>query len=249
MDHRPGEAASERDDRLVVVDRLGKTYGEGPSAVDALGSVSLSISSGELVVVLGPSGSGKTTLLNLIGALERPTRGRLVVAGRELEELDEAGRTAFRREQVGFVFQFFNLVPSLTALENVALILELTGYHDAEGRAASALEAVGLGDRRDRFPAQLSGGEQQRVAIARAVAKEPTLVLCDEPTGALDLEAGRLVLEQLRQLNREQGTTVLMVTHNSAIAAMAHRVVRMRSGEIVSVEENVRPVEAVDVSW
>jgi putative ABC transport system ATP-binding protein len=207
------------------------------------------VAAGELVVVLGPSGSGKTTLLNLIGALERPTRGTLVVAGRELEGLDETGRTAFRREQVGFVFQFFNLVPALTALENVALILELTGRDEAERRAAAALRAVGLGNRLDHFPAQLSGGEQQRVAIARAVAKEPALILCDEPTGALDLETGRLVLEQLRRLNREDGRTVLMVTHNSAIAGMADRVVRMRSGELVAVEVNEQPLEPTDVSW
>jgi putative ABC transport system ATP-binding protein len=233
----------------VLLGGVGKTYGEGAAAVEALRDVSLAVPGGELVVVLGPSGSGKTTLLNLIGALERPSRGTLVVAGRELEQLDEAGRTAFRRKQVGFVFQFFNLIPSLTALENVALILELTGGADAERRAAGALAAVGLGDRLDHFPAQLSGGEQQRVAIARAVAKEPALVLCDEPTGALDLETGRVVLEQLRRLNRENGRTVVMVTHNSAIAGMADRTVRMRSGEIVAVEPNDHPLEASDISW
>lgn len=242
----PESAALEQ---AVVLDGVGKTYGEGASAVEALRSVSLTIARGELVVVLGPSGSGKTTLLNLIGALELPSRGRLVVAGHDLERLDEAASTSFRGEQVGFVFQFFNLVPSLTASENVALVLELTGRDDVERRATEALEAVGLGNRRDHFPAQLSGGEQQRVAIARAVAKDPALVLCDEPTGALDLETGRLVLEQLRRLNREGGRTVLMVTHNSAIAAMADRVVRMRSGEVVAVERNERPVEAADVSW
>jgi putative ABC transport system ATP-binding protein len=246
---RPTPAGSETREYVVSVTGLGKTYGEGPAAVDALRSVSLTIAPGELVVVLGPSGSGKTTLLNLIGALERPTRGTLVVGGRELEALDEKERTAFRREDVGFVFQFFNLVPTLTALENVALILELTGHDDPENRARAALDAVGLSDRRDRFPSQLSGGEQQRVAIARAVAKDPVLVLCDEPTGALDLETGRLVLEQLRRLNREEGTTVLMVTHNSAIGAMADRIVRMRSGDIVEIQENERPVEAGDVSW
>jgi putative ABC transport system ATP-binding protein len=236
-------------DEVVVLDRLGKTYGEGAAAVEALRSVSLTIARGELVVVLGPSGSGKTTLLNLIGALERPTTGNLLVAGRELESLDESERTAFRREAVGFVFQFFNLVPTLTALENVALVLELTGRSDSEQRAAGALVDVGLGDRLEHFPAELSGGEQQRVAIARAVAKDPALVLCDEPTGALDLETGRIVLEQLRRVNREGGRTVLMVTHNSAIARMADRVVRMRSGELVGVEENEQPLEASDVSW
>ncbi len=235
--------------REIVLDGVGKTYGEGASAVAALRSVSLTIDRGELVVVLGPSGSGKTTLLNLIGALERPSRGTLTVAGHELAALDDVERTSFRRENVGFVFQFFNLVPSLTALENVALILELTGHEDVERRAGESLVAVGLGDRLDHFPAQLSGGEQQRVAIARAVAKDPALILCDEPTGALDLETGQLVLEELRKLNRESGRTVLMVTHNSAIAAMADRVVRMRSGAIVAVEENAHPVGASEVSW
>lgn len=236
-------------DAILVLDEVSKTYGEGPSAVEALRSVSLTIEQGELVVVLGPSGSGKTTLLNLVGALERPTSGTLVVAGRELERLDEDARTAFRREQVGFVFQFFNLVPTLTALENVALVLELTGRGHAARRAKAALEAMGLVDRMDHFPAQLSGGEQQRVAIARAVAKEPALVLCDEPTGALDLETGRPVLEHLRRLNRDDRRTVLVVTHNAAIAAMADRVVRMRSGEIVAVERIEQPAEAADVSW
>jgi putative ABC transport system ATP-binding protein len=232
----------------VLLDGVGKTYGEGPAAVEALRGVSLAIEAGELVVFFGPSGSGKTTLLNLVGALERPTVGSLVVAGTELGHLDEAGRTAFRRTRVGFVFQFFNLVPTLTALENVALVLELTGRDQPEERARRALAAVGLGDHLDRFPGQLSGGEQQRVAIARAVAKEPALLLCDEPTGALDLETGRLVLEQLRRVNRE-GRTVLIVTHNSGVAAMADRVVRLRSGELVSVERNAVPVEPAAVSW
>jgi putative ABC transport system ATP-binding protein len=237
------------DDPVVVLDGVGKSYGEGPSAVEALRSVSLAVNRGELVVVLGPSGSGKTTLLNVVGALERPSHGRVVVAGQELELLDEKARTAFRSKQVGFVFQFFNLVPTLTALENVSLVLELTGRDDVDRRARRALDGVGLGQRLDHFPAQMSGGEQQRVAIARAVAKDPALVLCDEPTGALDLETGRLVLQQLRRLNRDEGRTVVMVTHNAAIGAMADRVLRMRSGEVVSVEENEHPVDAGDVSW
>jgi len=244
-----GSATVVESHQAAVLDGLGKTYGEGPSAVEALRSVSLTIAPGELVVVLGPSGSGKTTLLNLIGALERASRGTLVVAGHVLEALGEAERTAFRREEVGFVFQYFNLVPSLTAFENVALVLELTGRRDVERRAVDALRAVGLGDRLDHFPAQLSGGEQQRVAIARAVAKDPALVLCDEPTGALDLETGRVVLAELRRLNRDEGRTVLMVTHNSAVARMADRVVRMRSCEIVAVEPNEHPLEASAVSW
>lgn len=232
----------------VLLNEVEKRYGEGAAAVAALRGVSLVIQQGELVVVLGPSGSGKTTLLNLVGALERPTAGSLVVAGSELAELDEAGRTTFRRSRVGFVFQFFNLVPTLTALENVALVLELTGRDEPERRAREALVAVGLAERLAHFPGQLSGGEQQRVAIARAVAKQPALLLCDEPTGALDLDTGRLVLEEVRRVNRE-GRTVLVVTHNSGIAAMADRVVRLRSGEVVAVETNARPVEPAAVSW
>lgn len=232
----------------VLLEEVGKRYGEGPAAVAALRGVSLVIEQGELVVVLGPSGSGKTTLLNLVGVLERPTAGSVVVAGSELAGLDEAGRTAFRRARVGFVFQFFNLVSTLTALENVALVLELTGRDEPERRAREALVAVGLAGRLSHFPGQLSGGEQQRVAIARAVAKQPALLLCDEPTGALDLETGRLVLEELRRVNRE-GRTVLVVTHNSGIAAMADRIVRLRSGEVVAVEQNERPVEPAGVSW
>jgi putative ABC transport system ATP-binding protein len=232
----------------VLLNEVEKRYGEGAAAVAALRGVSLVIQQGELVVVLGPSGSGKTTLLNLVGALERPTAGSLVVAGSELAGLDDAGRTAFRRSRVGFVFQFFNLVPTLTALENVALVLELTGRDEPERRAHEALVAVGLAERLAHFPGQLSGGEQQRVAIARAVAKQPSLLLCDEPTGALDLDTGRLVLEELRRVNRE-GRTVLVVTHNSGIAAMADRIIRLRSGEVVAVETNERPVEPAAVSW
>jgi putative ABC transport system ATP-binding protein len=228
---------------------LEKTYGEGPTRVAALDGVDLEIAAGELVVLLGPSGSGKTTLLNLVGALEPPTHGAITVAGHDLGGLDEDGRTAFRRDAVGFVFQFFNLVPTLTARENVELVLELTGRDRAPARATDALEAVGLADRLDHFPAALSGGEQQRVAIARAVAKDPAVLLCDEPTGALDLDTGRRVLEVLRRINRDAGRTVLMVTHNSAIAAMADRVVRLRSGRIVADDVVDEPAEPAAVSW
>jgi putative ABC transport system ATP-binding protein len=239
---RPGEAGS------VVLDDVSKTYGEGASKVEALRSVGLAIEAGSCVVLLGPSGSGKTTLLNIVGALERPSSGRVAVGGNELSTLDEAGSTAYRRSQVGFVFQFYNLVPTLTAHENIALVLELTGRDDVDRRAASALADVGLDDRADRFPAQLSGGEQQRVAIARAAAKNPPVMLCDEPTGALDLESGRTVLGMLQRLGRA-GRTVVIVTHNSAIAAMADRVVHLRSGEIVSDEANPAPVDAAAVEW
>jgi putative ABC transport system ATP-binding protein len=185
--------------RLAVLEGVGKKYGEGSLAVQALLGVDLNIGAGEFVVVLGPSGSGKTTLLNLLGAIESPTAGRLVVAGQDLSTLSTEERTAFRRDGVGFVFQFFNLIPSLTARENVELVLELTGRPGA-GRAEAHLERVGLGERLDNFPAQLSGGEQQRVAIARALAKEPPLLLCDEPTGALDVDTARVVLGLLSRL-------------------------------------------------
>jgi putative ABC transport system ATP-binding protein len=226
---------------------VGKTYGKGHTEVRALREVDLAVEPGELVVLLGPSGSGKTTLLNVIGGLEPPTIGQVIVDGQDISGLDEDARTRYRRDTVGFVFQFFNLVPTLTASENVRLVAELTGHGDRD-TASQALESVGLADRRDRFPAQLSGGEQQRVAIARAIAKDPPLLLCDEPTGALDLDTGRGVLQVLQDLNR-QGRTVLAVTHNSAIATIAHRVVRMRSGQIVDVSTTKTPGEAQEVAW
>jgi putative ABC transport system ATP-binding protein len=234
--------------QLAVLEGVVKTYGEGAVAVQALRGVDLSIAAGEFVVVLGPSGSGKTTLLNLLGAIESPTSGRLSVAGHDFAALDPKACTAFRRDAVGFVFQFFNLIPSLTARENVELVLELTGRAGG-GRAERHLAAVGLGDRLDNFPAQLSGGEQQRVAIARALAKEPPLLLCDEPTGALDMETARVVLGLLRRLQQERGTTVLLVTHNSAIAAMADRVLRLRSGGVVDDVRNDEPVPAETLDW
>jgi putative ABC transport system ATP-binding protein len=242
-------AASAAPGSEVTLDRVGKTYGEGASAVEALRSVSVGVDRGELVVVLGPSGSGKTTLLNLIGALERPSSGSVLVAGRQLEALDEAARTMFRREKVGFVFQFFNLVPSLTALENVALVLELTGSDDVERRALEALGAVDLGDRLDHFPAQLSGGEQQRVAIARAIVKRPDVLLCDEPTGALDVQTGKLVLEAIDRINRELGTTAVVITHNAAIAGMADRVIVLGDGRIQREERIAHKVSPAELVW
>jgi putative ABC transport system ATP-binding protein len=231
----------------VLLRGAGKTYGTGHAQVHALREVDLEVRRGEFVVLLGPSGSGKTTLLNLIGGIEPATGGEVTAGGRDISRLGEDARTAYRRDTVGFVFQFFNLVPSLTALENVRLVAELTGRGD-RARAEAALAAVGLAERGGHFPAQLSGGEQQRVAIARAIAKDPELLLCDEPTGALDLETGRGVLRVLQDLNRE-GRTVLVVTHNAAIAAIAHRVVRMRSGRVVEVTTNAAPAGADEVTW
>ncbi len=232
----------------VRAEGLARTYGTGAVAVDALVGVDLEIESGQFVVLLGPSGSGKTTLLNLVGAIDVPTAGHLEVDGIRLDGLDGEGRTRFRREHVGFVFQFFNLIPTLTALENVQLITELTG-RDGSDQARAALEAVGMADRADHFPAALSGGEQQRVAIARAVAKRPRLLLADEPTGALDLETGRRVLDVISRLNRERAMTVLLVTHNAVIAEMADRVIRLRDGRIVADTLNPNPVAADRLEW
>jgi putative ABC transport system ATP-binding protein len=226
----------------------GKTYGEGPTSVAALRPTDLTVDKGEFVVILGPSGSGKTTLLNLVGGIDTPTTGRVVVDGHDVGSLDAKGRVAFRRESVGFIFQFFNLIPTLTAVENVELIAELTGGA-AEGRSAEVLRQVGLGDRLAHFPSQLSGGEQQRVAIARALVKNPPVLLSDEPTGELDFEMGRVILSLLRGLNRELSQTILLVTHNAAIGDMADRVIRLRSGEVVDDSYNASPVAAEAISW
>ena len=236
------------DTPLLVADGLGKTYGQGETATVALADASFSVEPGEFVVLLGPSGSGKTTLLNQAGALERPTSGSLTVQGVELAAMSDAEQTAYRRDTVGFVFQFYNLVPTLTALENVALIAEITGP-DAEPRAREQLAEVGLAERADAFPGQLSGGQQQRVAIARALVKDPPLLLCDEPTGALDIETGQRILEVLRTTVEHGRRTVLLVTHNSTIAQMADRVIRLRDGRVVGDERNPSPVAPADLRW
>jgi putative ABC transport system ATP-binding protein len=227
---------------------VSKTYRVGASDVHALRSVDLSIEPGQFVVILGPSGSGKTTLLNLIGAIDTPTTGSIDVGGTDLGNLDETARAAYRRSSVGFVFQFFNLIPTLTAAENVELIAELTDGDGGE-RAAETLEWVGLADRLDHFPSQLSGGEQQRVAIARALAKRPPLLLCDEPTGELDFETGRSILGLLRRLNRQHHQTVLVVTHNAAIGEMADRVIKLHAGEISDDRLVSSPIDAGELSW
>jgi putative ABC transport system ATP-binding protein len=226
----------------------GKTYGAGELAVHALRSVNLTIPGGEFVVILGPSGSGKTTLLNIAGGIESPSSGQVILDGRDISQLDRDELTAVRRDHVGFVFQFFNLLPTLTALENVELIASLRSDLP-ENRSADVLRQLGMGDRLDHFPGALSGGEQQRVAIARAIVKDPELILCDEPTGALDLETGLQVLGMLRQINRERGCTILLVTHNSAISTMADRVIKLRSGAIVDDSINASPLEPEKVRW
>ncbi len=212
----------------------------------ALRDVDLELYRGEFAVFLGPSGSGKSTLLNILGGLDVPTSGSVDFLGHELTTADDRVLTDFRREHVGFVFQFYNLIPSLTARENVALVTEVAADPMAPEQA---LGRVGLADRMDHFPAQLSGGEQQRVAIARGIAKKPDVLLCDEPTGALDFETGKQVLEVLEGTNRELGTTVAVITHNAAVAAMADRVIRLRSGGIVSIERNESRASPADLQW
>jgi putative ABC transport system ATP-binding protein len=225
---------------------LGKVYDMGEVQVHALRGVDLEFAQGELVVLLGPSGSGKSTLLNILGGLDTPSAGTVTYRDHELSGAGERALTRYRREHVGFVFQFYNLVPSLTARENVQLVTDIA---DDPMTPEEALHMVGLGDRLDHFPAQLSGGEQQRVAIARAVAKRPDLLLCDEPTGALDYTTGALVLEALEQVNRTLGTTTLLITHNVAIAGMADRVIRFSDGHVASIESNAHKRSPRELSW
>ncbi len=225
---------------------VSKIYRMGEVEVHALRSVELDLFSGEFVVFLGPSGSGKSTLLNILGGLDVPSSGNVRFLDHVLTGADDRGLTRFRREHVGFVFQFYNLIPSLTALENVALVTEIS---EKPMPPEEALRLVGLEDRMNHFPSQLSGGEQQRVAIARAIAKRPDVLLCDEPTGALDFPTAKLVLDVLKRINEELHTTVAVITHNSAIAAMADRVVRLRSGEIVEITRNAAKANPDQLVW
>ena len=225
---------------------LTKVYHMGEVDVYALRDVDLDLFAGEFVVLLGPSGSGKSTLLNILGGLDVPTSGTVRFLDHDLTVDDERELTRFRREHVGFVFQFYNLIPSLTALENVALVTDIA---ERPMDPAEALRLVGLSDRMHHFPAQLSGGEQQRVAIARAIAKRPDVLLCDEPTGALDYETGLIVLQALAEVNRTLGTTVAVITHNAAIAGMADRVLRMRSGRITEITRNEHRLAPTELTW
>ncbi|WP_433714060.1 ABC transporter ATP-binding protein [Nocardia sp. CA-084685] len=231
----------------VTLREVSKTYGEGGAAVHALTDIDLDIGPGKLVAILGASGSGKTTLLNLIGGIESADSGSITVAGQDISGQHPARLGAFRRDHIGFVFQFFNLIPSLTARENVEVIVELTGRGNRR-RVLELLDAVDLTDRADHFPAQLSGGQQQRVSIARALVTDPDLLLADEPTGALDVATGRGVLELLQRTSRA-GRGVVMVTHNEVAAAIADRVIRMRDGHIISSDTNARPVDAATIRW
>ena len=225
---------------------ISKVYQMGDVAVHALRSVDLELYDGELVVILGASGSGKSTLLNILGGLDVPTAGEVFYRDHNLTIADDADLTRYRREHVGFVFQFYNLIASLTALENVELVTDISGNPMSP---QEALSLVGLSDRMNHFPAQLSGGEQQRVAIARAVAKRPDVLLCDEPTGALDYATGKLVLEAIERVNRELGTTTAIITHNAAIADMADRVLHMRSGMIAKEHRNEKRAAPEDLMW
>jgi putative ABC transport system ATP-binding protein len=233
-------------DVLLHLDHIGKTYEMGELKVEVLKDISLEIYHGELLVLVGPSGSGKTTMLNIIGGMDVPTAGQVWYRERDISQAKARELTRYRRDSVGFVFQFYNLVPNLTARENVMVSTEIS---DDPLDVDEVLDMVGLAERKDHFPAQLSGGEQQRVAIARALAKNPELVLCDEPTGALDFETGKKVLRLLVDLKDQLGKTIMVITHNAALADAADRVVRLRSGEIVEMHENESPVAPEEIVW
>jgi len=231
---------------VLIAEHLGKRYQTGEQAIFALQDINLCVQAGEFIVLLGPSGSGKSTLLNILGGLDRPSTGRAWFADHDLSHADDDALTRYRREHVGFVFQFYNLMPSLTVRENVQLVTDLVpGAMPAE----EALALVGLSQRLDHFPSQLSGGEQQRVAIARAIVKRPQVLLCDEPTGALDYATGKQVLEVIETINRELGTTTVVITHNAAIAGMADRVIHLAGGRIQREERPAHKLRPGELSW
>jgi putative ABC transport system ATP-binding protein len=233
-------------DSIFKLESVSKIYKMGEVGVRALIGAELNIKSGELVVVLGPSGSGKSTLLNILGGMDTATSGRVFFQDNDISKYNDNQLTLFRRKNIGFVFQFYNLMPNLTARENIELATEIS---DNPVNIEEVLEKVGLEDRADHFPSQMSGGEQQRVAIARAVAKNPDVLLCDEPTGALDYNTGKLVLKLLRDINKETGKTVIIITHNQPIADMASRLIKMRSGEVVENYYNDSPIDPELIEW
>jgi putative ABC transport system ATP-binding protein len=242
---RDFQTAAEKD-VLLHLENVGRTFGSGEVAVRALHGVSLDIYHGEFLVMVGPSGSGKTTLLNVVGGMDKPTEGRALYEGRDLATFSAAALTRYRRETIGFVFQFYNLIPNLTARENVMVAAEISRDPlDVD----DALRLVDLHERAGHFPSQLSGGEQQRVAIARALVKNPQLMLCDEPTGALDYETGKRVLSLLVRLRSDLAKTVIVITHNTAIGDIGDRVVRLRSGEVVEVQRHERPKSPDEIEW
>ena len=235
---------------IIEMQVVTKNYPMGEVTVHALRGLDLAVDRGEFIVLLGPSGSGKTTTLNILGGLDRPSDGRVVVDGEEITRFNDRRLTGYRRVKVGFIFQFFNLIPTLTALENIEFALALTqSARTSKNRAQELLAAVSLQDRANHFPSQLSGGEQQRVAIARALANHPPLLLCDEPTGNLDVDTGRQVLQALRDVNQNENATVVLVTHNTSIAPMASRVVRLHNGIVNHQEVNHEPCPVADLAW
>ncbi|MGI5976298.1 MAG: ABC transporter ATP-binding protein [Candidatus Limivicinus sp.] len=231
---------------FVEFQNVGKTYHMGEIDIDALHDVSFKIEKGELVVIVGPSGAGKTTLLNILGGMDTLTRGRIILDGHDISHLNRKQLTQYRRDSIGFVFQFYNLIGNLTAIENVELANQIC---KDPLDAAQILTEVGLEDRMKNFPSQLSGGEQQRVAIARALAKNPKLLLCDEPTGALDYQTGKTILKLLQDTGRRTGMTIIIITHNSALTGMADRVIRIRSGSVSSMELNAHPQDISEIEW
>ncbi|OXC09697.1 macrolide ABC transporter ATP-binding protein [Ligilactobacillus agilis] len=230
----------------IEVKNNTKTYQLANSTIHANKDISFSVNKGELVVILGASGAGKSTLLNILGGMDTNTSGQVIIDGQDISDYNRRQLTTYRRTNVGFVFQFYNLVPNLTAKENVELASEIVS--DALD-ASQALKAVGLASRQDNFPAQLSGGEQQRVAIARALAKKPKLLLCDEPTGALDYHTGKQVLQILQDMSQQHGSTVLIVTHNAALAPIANQVIHIHDGQVKKIEHNRQPVPIADIEW
>jgi putative ABC transport system ATP-binding protein len=244
--HRTADSSLSSGRSIFTARAVTKIYGTGEAEVRALRGIDLELFEGEFVVLLGPSGSGKSTLLNILGGLDVPTSGTVRYGEQELTACDDAALTRYRREHVGFVFQFYNLMPSLTARENVELVTDIAARPMS---AEEALRLVGLAARGGHFPAQLSGGEQQRVAIARAIAKRPDVLLCDEPTGALDVSTGILVLEAIERINRELGTTTVVITHNAVIADMADRVITLSDGRIASVRRNATKTPAGHLQW
>ncbi len=231
---------------FVTFENVGKIYKTGDVEVEALRGVDFRIEKGEICVVVGQSGAGKTTLLNILGGMDTLTSGRVLLGDRDISALNDKEMATYRRLDIGFVFQFYNLIPNLTALENVEIASQLS---PKPLNSKKVLEVVGLGDRMNNFPAQLSGGEQQRVAIARALAKNPKLLLCDEPTGALDYETGKAILKLLQETSRRTGMTVVIITHNSALTAMADRVVRVKNGTVESVTLNEKPMPVEQIEW
>ena len=233
-------------EKYVSLKKVSKIYRMGEVEIRAVDEIEFDIEKGEFVVIVGPSGAGKTTVLNILGGMDTATTGQILVDGRDIAKYSQRQLTGYRRDDIGFVFQFYNLIPNLTALENVELALQICKNPLS---AKEVLEEVGLGHRLKNFPAQLSGGEQQRVSIARALAKNPKLLLCDEPTGALDYQTGKAILKLLQDMCREKGMTVIVITHNSAIAPMADRVIRIKNGKVADMKINEDPMSVADIEW